>query len=403
MKILDTVKSYNSFAVACALITPAYMLLFEALLGISRRTGLAIMALLIFGCIVMALILIRKIKSEKNILWIVASFSLLYILSFNNMKQIHYSIIQFGFYFLLPAYLMQQDIDFEKILRYEVLLSLPMVLRLESLLEITNWGLQQADMYNVYAMVPFVLASFSHFLHYRKNSLLLVKIGYILNIYYAVRISINAVRGFLIAIICYIVLEILYYLKIKNTAKNYKVIIALLGILFVFCVLNFSSIVEESVWLLQKIVGGEWGFLTKMERLIERGDLSNGRIGIWKNAILCFSESPIWGHGVAGFQVWNNLYTYPHNFILQLLTDCGLLFGAFPIYVAIKGLYTVIEAPIEKHTHIFAVFLTASSFPPCLLSGDMWKSCALWMTLFFYCKFFMKGKSYGEYKEKLHI
>ena len=384
-------KNINSLATSVALITPAYMLLMEALLGMTRNNTLVIMAVIIMACVIVAWIFSRKILLNYTSFGIILLFCLLYLISIPNFQRIGYSFVQFGFYVLLPSFLMSQELNYERILRYIIIFSFPLILALDDLMGITNVGLKQADMYVVYAIVPFIVAALSHMIHYRKDSSYLIKLGYIINLYYAIRVSINAVRGFLIVIIVFLAIEIICKLKLNNSKLKYRLIFvaAFLGSLLI--ALNFNVCLVAFLHLLQKYVGEDWSFITKTLILLQRGDLSNGRLKIWEDAIRCFADSPIWGHGIDGFQLWNNYGTYPHNFILQLLTDGGILFSIAPIIVVIKGMAAILGTRYQERKRLFfGLYLVSIGMTPSLLSGDMWKSCALWMTVFFFCKMKVK-------------
>lgn len=386
-------KLYN-YVWAVFLMTPIYMIMFDLVLGVSRSNFLAIIAAIICLFIILAIFLERKIYLNQNILIILFMLALIFVLSIRNFNIIDYSFIQFGFYIIIPALLVFHEINIQEVLRYLIYLSFPLILGLENILTIQNYGISQADMYNVYAMVPCILASLIHFFHYREHSNICIKIGYLLNLYYLYRVEINAVRGFWLVFLFFVALEIMFLLQKNNSKKNYDIIVLVVTVILVLVILNLSEVLMFAVSTLQSVSDIELGILTKTVILLERGDISNGRFDIWESAINCFFNTPILGAGIDGIAIWSNgTIAYPHNFILQLLVDGGILFGFFPIAISLIGLYNLVMRKVKNNEiMIFSIFLTSASIPIALLSGDIWKSSTLWLTIFFYAKYIVTRK-----------
>lgn len=384
----EIAKKINSFAMALVIMTPAYMIFLESLLNIERNNSLVIMAIIILIEIFISTILGRTFILNKISIGIVTIVSILYIFSINNFSLYSYSLIQFGFYFLVPAYILFQRLNIEDVIKYIIYLSYPMVLKINDMVSVTNVGLGQGDMYNIYAMVPFILASIVHFIHFRKHSTIMVKIGYILNIYYFLSVALSAVRGYFLVFIFYFFLELLRFLKARISKRKYYSFVVLVLFIAISGSLFLTEILAWGLNILQPIIGDDVSFIVKMSILLDKGDITNGRISLWQNAIECFMESPFWGHGFGGFYLWNPVYPYPHNFVLQLLTDGGILFGFIPIVVILVGLICIFSGKLEKEGYEGILFLSALSIPQLSLSGDIWKSAPLWMTVFFYCRYF---------------
>lgn len=386
-------KLYN-YVWAVFLMTPIYMIMFDLALGVSRSNFLVIIAAIICLFIILAIFLERKIYLNRNILIIILMLAFIFVLSIRNFDIIDYSFIQFGFYIIIPALLVFHEINIQEVLRYLIYLSFPLILGLENILTIQNYGISQADMYNVYAMVPCILASLIHFFHYREQSNIFIKIGYLLNLYYLFRVGINAVRGFWLVFLFFVAFEIMFMLQKNNSKKNYDIIVLVATAILVLVILNLSEVLMFAVSTLQNVSDIELGILTKTVILLERGDISNGRFDIWENAINCFLNTPILGAGIDGIAIWSNgTIAYPHNFILQLLVDGGILFGIFPIAISLIGLYNLVMRKVKNNEiMIFSIFLTSASIPIALLSGDIWKSSTLWLTIFFYAKYIVTRK-----------
>ena len=395
MKIHIVPKTIYSIIWALVLITPIYMLEFAILFEIGRNTVLYILALIIIVFCVLASFGGYCFQNCKTVLLIGILEIILFIISIRQINTVDYSLVQFGFYFLIPLFLILQKCDFEKILKYLICFSIPLFLGINQALVVTNYGLHQADMYNTYAFLPCIVASFSHFIHYREKSNFFTKIGYLLNVYYLFKVGITAVRGFWLVIIIFWGLEIIRYIQIKTAKKNYCIIL-FFGLLSVVVILaNLGQILGSVVSILEKSINIEIGILDKMSKLIAEGDIWNGRIEIWKTSFECFLDSPIWGHGINGIQLWTQgTIEYPHNFILQLLNDGGIIFGLLPIYVIIYGMILFFSNSSRKSGNIinFFVFIISISVPVAMLTGNVWQTASLWLAIFFCAKYIVGTK-----------
>nr|WP_317448642.1 hypothetical protein [uncultured Sellimonas sp.] len=255
-------KLYN-YVWAVFLMTPIYMIMFDLALGVSRSNFLVIIAAIICLFIILAIFLERKIYLNRNILIIILMLAFIFVLSIRNFDIIDYSFIQFGFYIIIPALLVFHEINIQEVLRYLIYLSFPLILGLENILTIQNYGISQADMYNVYAMVPCILASLIHFFHYREQSNIFIKIGYLLNLYYLFRVGINAVRGFWLVFLFFVAFEIMFMLQKNNSKKNYDIIVLVATAILVLVILNLSEVLMFAVSTLQNVSDIELGILTK--------------------------------------------------------------------------------------------------------------------------------------------
>ena len=66
-------------------------------------------------------------------------------------------------------------------------------------------------------------------------------------------------------------------------------------------------------------------------------DISNGRNAITEYVVENIFKSPIWGHGVSTITYNSNgMIPYPHNFILQLFYDGGILLAVPVLFFVIK-------------------------------------------------------------------
>lgn len=162
----------------------------------------------------------------------------------------------------------------------------------------------------------------------------------------------------------------------KNTNKG--VTFSTKSIVFglITIILLFVLFVPAIQWLMS--IGVNSYSLQKILFLFEEGDISNGRNSLAQLAWDGFAESPLWGHGM---DLFGNRYSdasYPHNFILQILYDGGIIFFFIllvPFFTRIK----IVLTNCDYNTFVIFLFLFCVSVPGALFSGDLWENNLLWL------------------------
>ncbi len=82
--------------------------------------------------------------------------------------------------------------------------------------------------------------------------------------------------------------------------------------------------------------------LLRIASSISHEDISTGRIGMWRNAVVEIAQKPLMGHGSGTyrehvFQNTGRAYNHPHNFILQFGFDWGVV-GALAMILMLAAL-----------------------------------------------------------------
>ena len=120
--------------------------------------------------------------------------------------------------------------------------------------------------------------------------------------------------------------------------------------------------------------------IDKNLRLLKEGDISNGRGNLYLIAIEGINNSFIIGNGIGSFNLKYN--TYPHNFILQIMYEGGVLFLLPIIIPVIYGLYAIlVKKNISKNMRSFIAFLFCASIVRLFISYEFWKELFFWMYL----------------------
>lgn len=120
-------------------------------------------------------------------------------------------------------------------------------------------------------------------------------------------------------------------------------------------------------------------FIDKLLALHREGDILNGRKACYRAAwegIFAGAFPMLFGHGISTFAA-NTGMVYPHNFLLQLLYDGGLLlFCLVAIPLAWRAVGTLRRC--ECNTWMLFLLLFCSAVIRALFSADLWKQELLW-------------------------
>ena len=225
-------------------------------------------------------------------------------------------------------------------------------------------------------LVPIVATIGYLFLYYKEekkfDKVITLTLAAI-NAVYFYQILLYGSRG---PILCVLLLVLfMWVVRINKTGVGTKLpksrlIISIISIamvvLFFFPLLGIISNHTSSFHAIEKIY-----------RLSSEGDITNGREAIAGIALRLFLDSPIYGHGLDRFEA-NTGIVYPHNFILQILYDGGIILF-FTLFVpVIIGAKNILKKCTRDEYAAFVVLLFAS-VPGAMFSGDMWLLSILWL------------------------
>src|SRR5690606_28222827 len=167
---------------------------------------------------------------------------------------------------------------------------------------------------------------------------------------------------------------IFYYLIKKNKLTNRAFIIILLcGFIFSFFMID---IMLTTQYFLDQI-GINVKAIDKMVRMATMGEeLSNGRVRLWEQAFKDITASPLFGNGVSAYEKTNGIY--PHNFLIQVFHEGGVLYF-IPILIVIVKFFTLLLSNTKsKETKIFLIYLFFSGMIELLFSNVYWRNVYFW-------------------------
>lgn len=231
-----------------------------------------------------------------------------------------------------------------------------------------------------YALLVPVLGNLVYLRYYYKKEKLCFKIVTsffsAINLFYLVQMTMFGSRG---PVLCALLLMLCFSVtKIDDDGKvsfrRGRAILVSIGVILI--ALSFTAVLQAvSDYLATFDIS--LNVIDKFLRLEDNGDMTNGRDAIstmtWKGIM----ESPIWGNGTSQF-LNNTGEVYPHNFIIQMLYDGGIILTSLVMFPIIRLLIRKIRI-VSTEELICLLFLFFASVPGALFSGDLWNADTLWM------------------------
>ncbi len=114
---------------------------------------------------------------------------------------------------------------------------------------------------------------------------------------------------------------------------------------------------------------------------LEEGD--SERMIIWTMALNLFLDNPVWGVGLGGFHLYVIDYPWPHNFVLEILCECGL-YGAVSLLL-VSMFYIYRNKITVKHLtsrNLYYFIFVFAFFVRVMVSSDLTQSIGLFAALF---------------------
>lgn len=244
----------------------------------------------------------------------------------------------------------------------------------------SDWG-NSISMDVSYGYLVPVVANIVYMLYYWKDDTPVVKVVNILismvNTLFLIQIFLHGSRG---PLFCSIFVVFLYFFipKEKNSLgvviRGTKITIALIILLlFAFFLAPLMGGLEN--YLASKGISSY--AVTKIVDLSATGDFSNGRDSLTEMTLGLILERPFFGWGFDRFDANTNML-YPHNFILQVLYDGGILFFSVLIIPVIRStVHRLQTCTYDQFTLLVTLFFC--SVPGALVSHDLYMVSILWL------------------------
>lgn len=384
----------NSYMIALVCAGNLYARIFSVL-GVIEQ---GLYSIIVFSALIISLtscFVLTKFKSFKMnkrtilfLLWIVFLFLISYF-RLDNIEYLNEYFFQFLSYGLILFIMLSMPFNYEKIIAGVSVLTLIILVNpigiINSLISEHDIysGTLQIDMGLSYALLPSVVAGILHFVFFRKQSNMVVKISYLINLLFLILLIIFSVRGVIIS------LFILFYALIISLIKGKfrifgKTLLYSSAVFLIVVAIKINDIILFTYeFLLSK--GIEFSALTKsVNKMQSSSGISSGRINIYEKVFQLIKENPLLGEGISFYASYTG-GLYPHNIILQLMLESGVLLTVpIIILILIAGKITFSSIDYFKKNKGFKVlvmFCFVSSVPRLMFSSYLWKEQLFWLLL----------------------
>ncbi len=289
--------------------------------------------------------------------------------------------VYFISYVILPVALSLLDFDSEKVIRYVACMTVPLIFISGSVFELHEVGVHDnITMGMTYAFLPSICAAFVHYKYFKNNCSKRMYIAYWINIFYLVQILKYGSRGPILAIALLIVAMFIY--NYDNTGGKMRInpIVAFFIITLTILVILYYDVILRWIQIIFASYNIKFNFINKILRLAERNNIMNGRLGLFRITLQMFLQAPIIGHGISSFSHYT-LMVYPHNSILQLMFDGGIVLTVIVLCMVISRTRKNMQKS-DVYGFAFFLFLFFVSVPGSMVSGDLFENSSLWLWVF---------------------
>lgn len=343
----------------------------------------AMYAVVVIGLLLIGLFLQRRsfLKLRKSHWGICILCILWYIMTSVFIASPSVSIQFFGIFmiatFLIPGII---RIDVRTFLIALIVLPSMGVLYLDRIFygEIIETGV--VSMGTCYALLIPVLGDLVYLRFYYKKESIWIKIIMLffaaINLFYLVQMAMFGSRG---PILCAVLLIMSFFViqigdNKRILIRKRRVLIIIIGLIFLIS--SFATILQ-SLQTFFSTFDISLNVVDKFLRLDDAGDVTNGRESLSTMAWKGIMESPLWGNGISQFNN-NTGEGYPHNFILQMLYDGGIILTLAIMAPISRSLIRKLKT-VSENEFVCLMLLFFASVPGALFSGDFWNAGTLWM------------------------
>jgi O-antigen ligase len=372
---------FFSFAIVCALSTQ-YLYILGTHFGFQYSGTIG--PLLSFLFFTIGILAGYKLSIRVSSLILLTVIFLQYAITKINAEQSTINFFYFVSFSIIPIIISSFYFNMEKVVVYTCY-TVPAAIFILDELFVTRGSFGQMQMGYSYAIMPAILATMIHFRLYRKRANVYMVLCYIFSFYILVRMLLLAVRGSVLTIIIAIIVLILVsYNKdgtyAKKRLKNIIIILAV-GFASIFILYNIESVLGYLFYMFSQLFGEVPSSILKTISAISNSDIDHGRSELYSFTINAILNKPFIGHGISTFKYFNYLYEYPHNCLLQLLFEGGLIGAFIPLLYIFYGVWNVFFEIGRKNMAetAYGLLILLSTFPMLLLSNNMWQTPSFWI------------------------
>ena len=282
---------------------------------------------------------------------------------------------------LMPQFYFINQLDGYSLLKTILLMSVllvPSAISLTSLHDLT-WQMPLS-----YALATPVTASILMFRYYYDRMSNVDRLLAVLTaIYFAIMVMYGRRGPVLVIFVAILIILIKPATMSRNITLRQTIVVFIAIVSTTLIAVNIEETLLFTSNLLNRM-GLETTSLTRtLELATSRYGADAGRSELLPEAVSLFLKSPIYGNGIGSFFYVNSgghVMTYPHNLILQLLTDGGIVLAMLVIIPIIMALFRMlISNSTDYYVTYFLLFVLA--IPHLLVSSDIFLQPELWILL----------------------
>lgn len=177
-------------------------------------------------------------------------------------------------------------------------------------------------------------------------------------------------RGAVLAILIFLI----SYIFITSKMLSNRLVVFLLlivGVVYVYFI-DIILFLQQSLLQVDYTISA----LDKIIRLSNNAnDISNGRTLIWNTALEDIHSNPL-GYGISAFE--HKIGRYPHNFLIQILHEGGLVYLLLILYVFNLFYKKLISKDWIQIDKIFLIYLLTAGIVELIFSSVYWRSMFFW-------------------------
>lgn len=173
---------------------------------------------------------------------------------------------------------------------------------------------------------------------------------------------------------------LVFYIVYDSNRFKFKRLLLVVATLWLLLLLA-EPILEYGFHILN-FFGGESSYSLNTILKIINGDgdsIFNVRLSIWNDAITLILQKPWFGWGVGWFEKIYPSQPYPHNFILQIFVEYGIVgFSIFFIFFLLS-IYVTFKVVKSNEKKVFLITMLLTWIVPLCISLSYWNVSSFWV------------------------
>lgn len=322
---------------------------------------------------------IRYMKCCRKSFYVIAFFFVAFLFSFlvGNSNVVRKAILSFACFGIPVMVAPFSQVDFKKVIKYiafQGLLLVPFYIKYDY-----GFGGLGGDSYDdgilmtmSYRILPFIVAGLSVTLDGTYNKYVRF-LSLVPAIVCAVLLFVVGSRGAQLSVMIFLALFFILKAPTPKSRIRRLFLIAILGVIFIA---SFTLVVHSLFSFFDDHDISSLA-INRMENMLDSGhDLDTGRSTIQRQAWKEFLSSPVFGNGIVSFNNFSGMY--PHNILIQLLGEGGLIFGILFALLAYNVISILLSHGLNNEFACIILFITCAGVIKLFFSSTYIESQFFW-------------------------